>query len=92
MSIEIAKISSKGQIVIPQDIREHKGIKEGERFLVYDIDDNIILKRIKNLDKAKNIDEFEKAFNATWKIAKSKRITKNDIAAEIRAHRNEKNA
>ena len=89
MDIEITKMTSKGQVVIPQDIRKDKGIKEGEKFLVYDIGNSIILKRIKNLEKAKTEDEFEKVFNSMWKTAKPKGITKKDVAEEIKAYRKE---
>ena len=58
MVIEITKMTSKGQVVIPQEMREEKGIKEGERFLVYDLSDSIVRKRVKNLEAAKSIDEF----------------------------------
>ncbi len=92
MKIEITKLTSKGQIVLPQDIREEKNLKVGERFLVYDTEDSIILKRIKNLEKASDINEFEKAFAKTWKISKEKGISKKDIDAEITAYRKEKNA
>ncbi|MBS3097267.1 AbrB/MazE/SpoVT family DNA-binding domain-containing protein [Candidatus Woesearchaeota archaeon] len=90
MDIETTKMTSKGQVVIPLDIREEKGIKEGERFLVYDIDDSIVLKRIRNLEKAKDIEEFEKVFAKTWKIAEERKITKKDVEEEIKAYRKEK--
>ena len=45
----MTKMSSRGQVVIPQEIREKEGLKEGERFIVVDINGNIILKRVKNL-------------------------------------------
>ena len=87
MDIEITKMTSKGQIVIPQSLRQSKGIKEGEKFLVYDIGENIVLKRVKGLNKSKNINEFEEAFASMWKTAKAKEITKKDIEQEIKAHR-----
>lgn len=77
MNIEITKITSKGQVVIPQSLRQSKGIKEGEKFLVYDIGDNIVLKRVIGLNKSKNIKEFEEAFASVWKTAKAKGITQN---------------
>lgn len=89
MYVEVTKMTSRGQVVIPQDIREKKGIREGERFLVYDIDDNIVLKRVKNLEKAKNLNEFEKVFSSMWKTAKARGITKKDVAEEIKAYRKE---
>lgn len=90
MEIEITKMTSKGQVVIPQDIREEKNLKDGEKFIVYDTDDSIVLKRIKNLEKATNIENFEKIFAKTWKIAKQRKITKKDVAKEIQDYRKEK--
>jgi len=89
MDIEITKMTSKGQVVIPQNVRKDKDLKEGERFLVYDIDDSIVLKRIKDLEKSKNIDEFEEAFASMWKTAKSRGLTKKDADKEIKAYRKE---
>ena len=90
MEIEITKITSKGQVVIPQGIRERKGIKEGERFLVFDSDDSIIFKRIKNLEEKKNLTEFENVFKSMWKTSKERNITKKDIEKEIKEARKEK--
>jgi len=46
---EIARVSSKGQIVIPTDIRERLGIREGSVFAVSSIDsDMVVMKKVKN--------------------------------------------
>ncbi|MBI2109819.1 AbrB/MazE/SpoVT family DNA-binding domain-containing protein [Candidatus Woesearchaeota archaeon] len=46
---ELTKVSSKGQLVIPKDIRKHLKIKEGDVFATTSADYNlIILKKIKN--------------------------------------------
>lgn len=87
MAIEITKMTSKGQVVIPQEMREEKGIKEGERFLVYDLSDSIVLKRVKNLEAAKSIDEFEKVFSSTWAVAKKSGVKEKDVEAEIASYR-----
>ena len=92
MDIEITKMSSKGQVVIPQDIRKEKGIKDGEKFLVYDLDDSIVLKRIKNLKDTKSKDEFERVFRSMWKTAKAKGISKGDVEKEIADYRRSKRA
>ena len=88
MEIEITKMTSKGQVVIPQDIRDHIGLEKGERFMVYGDEDRVILKRIKTMDQSKGLDEFERAFVTAWKIAKENGITRQDVEAEIQAHRN----
>ncbi|MBU2633938.1 MAG: AbrB/MazE/SpoVT family DNA-binding domain-containing protein [Nanoarchaeota archaeon] len=90
--MDITKMTSKGQVVIPQDMRLEKGIKEGERFLVYDTEDSIVLKRIKNLEKAKDMLDFEKTFAKTWRIAKKRRLTRKDVNEEIKSYRIGKDA
>ncbi|MBF0440380.1 MAG: AbrB/MazE/SpoVT family DNA-binding domain-containing protein [Oligoflexales bacterium] len=40
------KLSSKGQVVIPEDIRENLGLKEGTQFIVMTAGDSVILKII----------------------------------------------
>ena len=42
-------MSSKGQVVIPQSMRD--GIEEGEEFIIIRDDSRIILKNIKNFEK-----------------------------------------
>ena len=45
---ELTKVSSKGQLVIPQDIREKLHIHEGNILAVTSKDDLVILKKIKS--------------------------------------------
>jgi AbrB family looped-hinge helix DNA binding protein len=45
--VGITKISSKGQVVIPRDIRKRLNLKEGNLFVVTDNKDSISLKKIK---------------------------------------------
>ena len=90
MEIEMTKITSKGQVVIPQQIREKAGIAEGERFFVYNSEDSIILKRAKKLEASNDIKEFENVFKSMWKTAKERKITKKDIEEEIKAVRSNK--
>lgn len=51
MKIETTKMSSRGQIVIPQNIREQIDVDEGTIFLVMTSSDTIILKKIKTPSK-----------------------------------------
>ena len=44
--IEITKISSRGQIVIPQEIRERLGLEEGDFILFTNQEDSVSLKKI----------------------------------------------
>jgi len=46
MAVDMTRLSEKGQIVIPSELRKNLGLKEGARFLVMGIDDTIILRRV----------------------------------------------
>ena len=66
MDIAITRMSSKGQIVIPSEMRE--GMKEGDKIAVIQDGDNIILKKASKL--AKNIAEdleFARRTEEAWK-------------------------
>ncbi len=54
MEIAITKMSSKGQVVIPAEMRE--GINEGEKLIVIQSGKQIILKKASELDKQLNED------------------------------------
>jgi len=55
--IEMAKMSSKGQVVIPASIREELKLEEGTRLVVQRIGNSVVFKRI-NIEDA--LKEYEK--------------------------------
>ena len=66
VQINITKMSSKGQIVIPSEMR--KNIKEGEKIVIIQNGDQLILKKAN--DFSKNIEEdliFSKRTEEAWK-------------------------
>ena len=46
MVLELTRLSAKGQVVIPTDVRRKMGLKEGTRFLVVGLDDVIVLRKL----------------------------------------------
>ena len=65
MNIDITKMSSKGQIVIPADMR--KGIKEGEKIIIIQNGNQLILKKAKDFDKNLEEDlEFARRTEEAW--------------------------
>ena len=46
-----AKISSKGQVVVPKDIRDRLGLSEGSEVEFVEEQDGVMLKRIRALDE-----------------------------------------
>ncbi len=65
-SISITTLSSKGQIVIPQEMRA--GIKEGDKLILIKQDNKIILKKMEDFEE--NIEEdlkFAERTEKAWK-------------------------
>ena len=63
MKTETTKMSSRGQIVIPQDVREEIKADEGTIFLVMTSGDTLILKKVKTPSQEeilKNLEDFAK--------------------------------
>lgn len=73
--VEFTKLSSKGQVVIPQDIRHSLRLKEGTPFTVVAQDDTILLKKIE-IPKIKNWNEATLPFR---RAAKKSGFTEDDL-------------
>lgn len=58
--IKTVKISGKGQISIPKDIREELNLKEGETLILFINDKKIVLERQDRILKKLKSDEGEK--------------------------------
>ncbi|MBS3124851.1 AbrB/MazE/SpoVT family DNA-binding domain-containing protein [Candidatus Woesearchaeota archaeon] len=66
MEIAITTMSSKGQIVIPKEMRSR--IKEGEKIVILERDGQFVLKLARNLDKNFKDDlEFARRTEDAWK-------------------------
>ena len=46
MALELTRLSEKGQVVIPTEVRRKMGLKEGTKFLVVGLEDVIVLRRL----------------------------------------------
>jgi len=44
---DLAKVSTKGQVVIPQELRDALGIKPGDRLQIERVGDLIVFRRVK---------------------------------------------
>ena len=60
---DVIKVSSKGQIVIPREIRKKLGVRGGEKLLVLTCDGDIVLRRTKNLSLDEIAERIEKVTN-----------------------------
>jgi len=73
--VETTKMSSKGQVVIPEDIRKKLGLKAGSRFIVVGEKDVVILKSI----SAPPLAEFDALVSKARKQANEAGLKQSDI-------------
>lgn len=78
-NLATTKMSSKGQIVIPEDIRKRLKLKSGSQFMVLGKDDVVILKAI----APPAIQEFDALIAAVRKQAKASGLKRSDISDAI---------
>lgn len=83
MEFEITKLGERGQIVIPQSFREHLKLQKGEKFMIIEQGDNLLLKRIKPPTK----DEFEELLRKTHEHARIHGLTEEDMWEAIKKAR-----
>jgi AbrB family looped-hinge helix DNA binding protein len=76
------KVSSKGQVVIPANVRKAASLKKGQRILAIAVDDTVVLKKI--VDKS-----FEETMKPVWKKVRQMGLSEEDIDALIEEARTE---
>jgi AbrB family looped-hinge helix DNA binding protein len=59
---EFVKMSPKGQLVVPQDIREKEGFKPGDRFIAIRVSEGIVFKKIELPDIKKIKKQVEESY------------------------------
>ena len=79
MTIETIRMSSKGQVVIPQEVRNEVNAKEGTVFAVIGSKDTIVLKKIITPNKEELINELKNIANEGAKRAKKLGIKQSDV-------------
>ena len=80
------KMSSKGQVVIPEDIRKRLNLSEGTQFVVTGKDDVVILKAIAE----PSLDEFESLIQEARSQAKQAGLKKSDVTKAVSKARGNK--
>ena len=75
MEFEIAKIGERGQVVIPQSLRDDMSIHKGDKFMILQRGDMLVLKKL----RAPSIEDFEKMLKKTHAHAKKQGLTEKDL-------------
>lgn len=78
-TVATTKMSSKGQVVIPEDIRKRLGFKAGSQFVVVGENDVVILKAI----SPSSMEEFDSLIDKARKQARQAGMKRSDIPAAI---------
>ncbi|MEK6968345.1 MAG: hypothetical protein AABX51_06980 [Nanoarchaeota archaeon] len=79
MTLETIKMSSKGQIVIPQDIREELNAGEGTLFGVMRSKDTLILRKINTPSKQEIIKDLVLFSKESRKKLEAQGLTEQDV-------------
>jgi AbrB family looped-hinge helix DNA binding protein len=78
-SAATTKMSSKGQVVIPEEIRKQLGLDAGTQFVVVAEDDVVILKMV----RAPSMKEFDRLIRKARAQAKAAGLKRADISAAV---------
>ena len=85
---EIAVVGTKGQFVIPQDLRRRLAIKPKTRLAIYRRGDKLVVTKLKVPTAGEELDDFFAEIDQGSKRAASER----EIIKEIQAYRKERRA
>ena len=78
--LEVTSLSSRGQIVIPQGVRDRLHLHEGEKFVIIGEDDTIILKKL----EVPSFKGFDKLLKKTRDFAKKRGLKPSDVDEAIK--------
>ena len=85
INFSTTKMTSKGQVVIPEETRKRLGMKPGTQFMVLESPDALIFKVI----QPPSMDDFDKLLAETRRQARKAGMKKSDISTAIKAVRAE---
>ncbi len=77
---DITKMSSRGQVVIPQELRDRMHLSEGSKFVVVGMEDTIILKKM----EPPRWEDFDRAISSLRKFGKKRSITEKRVEKAVR--------
>ena len=78
-NLATTRMSSKGQVVIPEEIRDRLGLKAGTQFVVVGNRDVVILKAI----SAPSVKEFNDLIGQARQQARRTGLRKSDVEAAV---------
>ena len=86
VTLSTSRLTSRGQIVIPEEIRERLGLKQGAQFIVMGEGDAIILKTI----ASPSVKDSDEILARTAAAAKREGMRQSDIKESIKNYRTQR--
>ncbi len=83
-AMEVTTISSKGQVVIPANIRNEMGLLSGAKLMVLTDGDNMLLKPLRK----PRMQAFQALVKRSKQYAKEVKLKKSDVAKALKKVRN----
>ena len=81
METEFVKMSPKGQLVVPQDIREEEDFEPGDRFIAMPVKEGVLFKKVE-MPNAKA--EFEKLSKEIQEQFKKQKVNSKDVSGAVK--------
>lgn len=78
-NIEITSMSSRGQVVIPLNLRKRLNLLEGEKFIVMGDENTLVLKKVERPSKEELLKRLKKIAEEGRKNAESLGIKESDV-------------
>ena len=85
MEIEVTTIGERGQVVIPLTLRENMSIHKGDKFMILERGDILILKKI----KAPSAEDIEKMLKKGHDHAKRHNLSEKDMFEALKKTRSQ---
>ncbi len=82
-TLATTRMSSKGQVVIPEEVRSRLGLETGAQFVVVGDGDVVILKSIKQ----PSMKEFDSLIKKARRQARTSGMKRSDVSAAVKVAR-----
>lgn len=84
MESELVKMSPKGQLVVPQDIRKAEGFHPGDRFVSFPVKEGVVFKRVRLPEVKAEFEQLARQVSAKLRQRKVSRKVANEAVAWAR--------
>lgn len=79
MDVELAKMSSKGQIVVPRNLRKRLNAREGTLFAVVGTSDSLVLKKVSTPSKNELLSSIRGMAREATLMLKDRGLKEKDV-------------